>query len=571
MSVDTLITGARVRTFDPAQPWAEAVGIDGDRIAYVGPASEAPAARRTVHAEGRLLTPGIIDSHNHLLLGFDEDAVSLEGAHTLDEVRRRIAEFAARRTDLPWICAENAVYSIVEGRRPNAADLAGVTDRPVFVTTYDQHSVWLNAQALQVLGIADGHDIAWGRPERDAATGAATGWVTDFYTSAMTIAGLAELQRDIPMYSPERRYRKLLSSMRMATASGITTAVEPQVPLAEIGLFQRALATGELTSRVITALFHPVGADGAFRQRLVEAVREAASDADAEGMLRLGPLKLYADDVIEPHTALMLEDYANRPGVRGRPSYPGRELVEVISELDRLGFQTHTHATGDAGIRLALDAIEQAGRRNGTVDRRHGVVHVECLHPDDLPRFRQLGVTAAMQPRHCSPDLVAGTWMKNVGEERWSRAWRFRSLLDSGATVAFSSDWQVGEMDPLVGLYSAATRAGLDGAEAWTIGESVGLDRSLEAYTVHGARAWHAEGDRGRLGAGMLADLVVWSDDLYRHAEDPAGLLDQHAELTVVGGRFAHSAGALAAATVARAEDPVAAGIGVGDEHVHPH
>lgn len=161
--------------------------------------------------------------------------------------------------------------------------------------------------------------------------------------------------------------------------------------------------------------------------------------------------------------------------------------------------------------------------------------------------------------------------MENIGEERWSRAWRFRSLLDSGATVAFSSDWQVGEMDPLVGLYSAATRAGLDGAEAWTTGESVGLDRSLEAYTVHGARAWHAEGDRGRLRAGMLADLVVWSDDLYRHAEDPAGLLDQHAELTVVGGQFAHSAGALAAATGARAEDPVAAGIGVGDEHVHTH
>lgn len=571
MSIDTLITGARVRTFDAEQPWAEAVGIDGDRIAYVGPASEAPAARRTVHAEGRLVTPGIIDSHDHLLLGFDEDAVSLEGAHTLAEVRRRIAEFAARRPDLTWICAENAVYSIVDGRRPNAADLEGLTDRPVFVTTYDQHSVWLNRQALGVLGIADGMDIAWGRPERDAVTGDATGWVTDFYTSAMTIAGLAELQRDIPMYSPERRYRKLLSSIRMATASGITTAVEPQVPLAEIGLFQRALAEGELSSRVITALFHPVGADGAFRQRLKDAVQDAAAHADPEGLLRLGPLKLYADDVIEPHTALMLEDYANRPGLRGRPSYPGRELVDVISELDRMGFQTHTHATGDAGIRLALDAIEQAGLRNGTTDRRHGIVHVECLHPDDLPRFRQLGVTAAMQPRHCSPDLVAGTWMANVGEERWSRAWRFRSLLDSGATVAFSSDWQVGEMDPLVGLYSAATRAGLDGGDAWTTAETVGLDRSLEAYTVHGARAWHAEGERGRVRRGMLADLVVWSDDLYRHEQDPAGLLDQHAELTIVGGRFAHSAGALAESTAARAEDPVATGAGAGAGHVHTH
>lgn len=568
-TVDTLITRARVRTFDPAQPWAESVAIDGDRIVYAGPAADAPAARRTIDAEGRLLTPGVIDSHNHLLLGFDEDAVSLEGATTLAEVRRRIAEFADRRPDLSWICAENAVYSVVEGRRPNAADLEGLTDRPVFVTTYDQHSVWLSRAALSALGIATGVDIAWGRPERDARTGEPTGWVTDFYTSAMTTAGLAELQQDIPMYSPERRYRKLLSSIRMATSSGITTAVEPQVPLAEIGLFQRALAAGELSSRVITALFHPVGADGDFRHRLREAVRQGEEDADAEGMLRLGPLKLYADDVIEPHTALMLEDYANRPGVRGRPSYPGRELVAVIAELDRMGFQTHTHATGDAGIRLALDAIEQAGLRNGTVGRRHGIVHVECLHPDDLPRFRRLGVTAAMQPRHCSPDLVAGTWMENIGEERWDRAWRFRSLLDSGATVAFSSDWQVGEMDPLVGLYSASTRAGLDGADAWTAHERVGLDRSLEAYTVHGARAWHAEADRGRVRAGMLADLVVWSDDLYRHAENPAGLLDQHAELTIVGGRIAHSAGALSAATAARAEDPVAAGTGATQVHEH--
>ncbi|MGW9183032.1 amidohydrolase [Agromyces sp. NPDC055661] len=572
MMLDTLITGARVRTFDPEAPWAGAVGIVDDRIAYVGPAADAPNPRRRIEADGRLVTPGIIDSHNHLLLGFDEDAVSLEGAHDLAEVRRRISGFAARRPDLDWICAENAVYSIVEGRRPNAADLDGLTDRPVFVTTYDQHSVWLNRAALRALGVADGGELAWGRPERDPATGEPTGWVTDFYTSAMTVAGLAALQRDIPMYSPERRYRKLGSSMRMATALGITTVVEPQVPLAELPLFERALAEGVLTSRVITALFHPVGADAAFRRRLREAVDRAAAAPDAAGLLRLGPLKLYADDVIEPHTALMLEDYANRPGVRGRPSYPDRELVGVIGELDRMGFQTHTHATGDGGIRLALDAIEHAARVNGTRDRRHGVVHVECLHPDDLPRFRALGVTAAMQPRHCSPDLVAGTWMDNVGEERWNRAWRFDSLLRSGATVAFSSDWQVGEMDPLVGLYSAATRAGLDGRDVWTADERVGLDRALEAYTVHGARAWHLEASRGRLAPGMDADLVVWSDDLYRHEHDPAGLLGEHAEVTIVGGRVVHSAGAVAEAVGAPvAEDPVAVGGGAADTHVHVH
>lgn len=197
------------------------------------------------------------------------------------------------------------------------------------------------------------------------------------------------------MYSPARRYRKLLSSLRLATATGTTTVVEPQVPLAELDLMYRARDEGELSSRVITALFHPVDADAAFRRSLREAVDSAPQDE----MLTLGPIKLYADDVIEPHTAWMLEDYANRPGYRGHPSVPLGELTRIVTELDRLGFQTHTHATGDGGVRLALEAIEQAARTNRTADRRHGIVHVECLHPDDLPRFAALGVTAATPRR----------------------------------------------------------------------------------------------------------------------------------------------------------------------------
>src|SRR5699024_7593889 len=140
-------------------------------------------------------------------------------------------QFAEAHPELDWICAENALYSVVEGRRPNAQDLSGVTDKPVFITTYDQHSVWLNRPALSALGILDGASIAWGNPELDPVTGEPTGWVTDFYTSAMTIDGLAQLQRDIPMYSPDRRYRKILNSLAMAARYGITTVVEPQVPL----------------------------------------------------------------------------------------------------------------------------------------------------------------------------------------------------------------------------------------------------------------------------------------------------------------------------------------------------
>ncbi|WP_426518334.1 amidohydrolase [Diaminobutyricibacter sp. McL0618] len=546
---DLLLTDAHVRTFDDALPVAGAIGITGGRISYVGSADDAPDARQTVRLDGALVTPGIIDSHNHLLLGFDADAVSLEGADTLSEVRRRIAELAGRRPDLGWVCAENAVYSIVPGRRPHARDLAGLADRPIFVTTYDQHSVWLNDIALRVLGIAGGGDIAWGRPERDE-WGEPTGWITDFYTSAMTTAGLAGLQRDIPLYSPERRYRKLLASLELATASGITMVVEPQVPLAEIDLLFRARAEGRLSSRVIAALFHPMDADAAFRRDL----REAVDSAPVDDRLRFGPVKLYADDVIEPHTAWMLDDYANRPGHRGHPSAPIGELTRIVTELDRLGFQTHTHATGDGGIRLALDAIEHATRANRTVDRRHGIVHVECLHPDDLPRFAALGVTAAMQPRHCSPDLVAGTWMENVGEERWDRAWRFRSLVESGAHVALSSDWQVGEMDPLVGFYSALTRAGLDGRDGWTPGERLGLEAAIRGYTREGAWAWHAEDELGVLRVGARADVAAWSDDLYRFEDDPAGLLEQRAQLTIVGGEIVHDARTAASQPVSYGE-----------------
>lgn len=571
MAVDTLFTGGRIRTFDPEQPWAEALGITGDRISYVGSAEDAPAARRTVQLEGRLLTPGVADTHNHLLLGFDDLAVSLDQVQSLDVVRARIAEFAETHPELDWICAENALYSVVEGRRPRAEDLVGVTDKPVFITTYDQHSVWLNRPALAKLGILNGGDIAWGNPEIDATTGEPTGWVTDFYTSAMTIAGLAELQRDIPMYSPDRRYRKITNSLEMAASVGITSVVEPQVPLAELDLFARAEREGKLTSRTIAAIYHSVGADGDFRARITEAIRETPQ----HDRFSLGPVKLYADDVIEPHTAAMLQDYANRPGHRGHTSLEPTEFTKLFVELDRLGYQVHTHATGDWGIQLTLDSIEAAQRVNGARDARHGIVHVECLAPEDLPRFRELGVVAAMQPRHASPDLVAGTWMDNVGEARWDRAWRFKSMIDSGARVTFSSDWQVGEMDPLVGVYSAMTRARLDGQDPWTIGERLDLDRTLEAYTKGGAEAFHREDRLGMLKVGYLADAVAWSGDLY--GMEPAEILEQRADLTIVGGHPIHDVrgelgGSAAAATV---QDPAGDGQTCAepsaDHHCHSH
>ena len=275
-------------------------------------------------------------------------------------------------------------------------------------------------------------------------------------------------------------------------------------------------------------MFHPPGTTAEELDAFAEA--KAAHDDDR---FRVGPIKLYIDDVIEPHTAAMLEPYANRPDTRGETFYPPEVFAELIVELERRGFQTFTHATGDRGIRTVLDAVAHARRVHGPRDARHQIVHVECVHPDDLTRFAELGVVACMQPRHCAPEIVAD-WRANVGPERWPFAWPFRSLQAAGATLAFSSDWNVAEMDPLVWLYSACTRADLDGGEAWVPEETLDLPAAIRAATLGSAFANFAEGDRGSLTPGKYADVVVLSRDVF--ADGPAALLDTAVDVTIVGG-----------------------------------
>jgi hypothetical protein len=261
---------------------------------------------------------------------------------------------------------------------------------------------------------------------------------------------------------------------------------------------------------------------------------------DDDDRLRVGPIKLYIDDVIEPWTAAMLEPYANRPGERGETFWRPDEFAEAVIELERLGWSCHVHGTGDRGLRVALDGFEAARRANGDVSARHGIVHAECLHSDDVPRFGELGVTPIMQPRHCAPEIVAD-WRANVGEERWRRAWAFRSLRDAGATLSFSSDWNVAEMDPMVGIYTAMTRANLDGSDAWVPEETVDLETAIRAYTMGGAHVVFAEHRRGSITVGKQADLGVLSEDLVAAADvDPRRVLDVRVTHTIVGGEVVH-------------------------------
>ena len=539
MFADLVIRGGRVVRVDGADLPASSVAVRGDRIVWVGRDDDVGdligPATEVLDATGGAVLPGFVDAHNHVRLGSNPAAVSLTGATNLEQIRSRIEAHVTAHPEVDWIEGEGWNYAAVPGGRPTAALLEGVGGgRPAFLFSYDVHTVWMNAEAMRRLGVTrDTTHVPWGEIEHDQATGEPTGFVTDFAVLGISELGQRALEPHLPGYARDAQYARLVESLDLAIGYGITTVVEPQNGLDDLELFARARNERVLRSRLIAAMLCLPGTDAARLDEL-EGARRAFDDDH----LRVAPIKLYIDDVIEPHTAAMLEPYADHPDTSGDTFWDPGEFGAFLLELERRGFQAFTHATGDRGIRTVLDAVQGCRARLGRRDARHQIVHVECVHPDDLPRFAELGVVACMQPRHCAPDIV-GDWRRAVGPERERWAWPFRSLHERGATLAFSSDWNVAEMDPMVWLYTALTRADLRGGGAWNTEETIELATAIRAATLGSSYANFCEHDRGSITTGKYADLVVLSGDPFE-LEDPRGLLDLHAEVTVVGGAVVH-------------------------------
>ncbi|MFD8633005.1 amidohydrolase [Streptomyces sp. NPDC059533] len=548
LPADLLLTGARIHTVDQDLPEAEALAVRDGVIVWIGPDAEAAAwagpDTERIDAAGKLVLPGFVDAHNHVRLGSDDACVQLAGVRTLEGIHERILAWRETNPNAEWIEAEAFDYSAIpDGRMPAAADLDPVTgDTPALVLSYDVHTAWLNTAAMRRLGVTrDRTDLPFGTAAVDPETGEPTGFVKDFAVKGLSRDGHRAL-RDlgVPWASPDRQYGRLAKSLDDAIGFGITTVVEPQNSLDDLELYERARAEGRLRSRIVAALFHPRGTGDADLADFEEAARRFSDDR-----LRVGPLKLYIDDVVEPRTAALLEPYAGCGKHRGETFYPAEEFAELLAKLDARGFQCFVHATGDRGIRTVLDAVEHARAVNGPRDARHQVVHVECLDPDDVPRFAELDVVACMQPRHCAPEIAGPgqDWAENVGEERWHKAWPMRSLHEAGAVLAFSSDWNVAEMDPMVGIYTAVTRRSLDGGgEAWQPGETVDVETAVHGYTMGSAYANFLEEERGSLTVGKAADFVILSRDILTvPAERIPGTV---AETVVVAGEVVHRTGA---------------------------
>lgn len=532
-----LITGGRVYTADPGGPWAEALLTQGDRILYVGTEAEARALAgdaEQIQVPGGLVIPGLNESHVHMTGGaYALGTLNLEGVYTVPDLQQRLRAYAIAHADKPWIEGYGLAYEPLSrlDQPPRLTLDAAVADRPVFIHAMDFHSAWVNSAALRRAGIERGAAIPLPNEVVVDADGRATGMLKERQAQDC-------VSRLIDAPTEQQRDHLLVQAIRYMNSLGITSVQNMDGDPARLAQYERLRERSDLSLRAAHYLNVRTPADRVHLPEFAELTRRYSDVWN-----RTRGIKLFIDGVVEAKTALMLEPYADGSGARGVPDMDLEAYHEIVVEADRLNMDVATHAIGDRGVRLALDAYAAAQRANGgRRGRRHRIEHIEVVHPDDIPRFGRLGVTASMQPFHTAPGADPRTtpWTQLVGSAREPYAFPWRSLLEAGAPLAFGSDWPVVTPDVRVGLHTALTRTNIaDEPEGgWQPQQSVTLAQALDAYTRGGACAEGQDNVKGTLRAGMLADITVFTEDLFRLR--PSEILTVGIALTVVDGRIVY-------------------------------
>ena len=361
---------------------------------------------------------------------------------------------------------------------------------------------------------------------RDSKTGEPTGILKD--------AAQSFVWKVIPAASFEEKLAAARAATNHAASLGVTS-VQDMSAGADVGVYQTLLDRGELKTRVY-AVWPLPGWDRLART----GVRAHFGSA----MLRTGGLKGFADGSLGSTTALFFEPYLDAPNTSGIPSdemFPEGAMLERVRGADRAGLQVIIHAIGDRANDNILSIYERVEKENGDRDRRFRIEHAQHLRPQDITRFARDKVIASMQPYHAIDD---GRWAeKRIGPERAKTTYAFRSLLDSGATLAFGTDWTVAPLDPMLSIYAAVTRRTLDGKnpKGWIPEQKISLEEAIRAYTVGSAYAEFQENEKGTIAPGKLADLVILTQDIFKI--DPKEIEKVKVAMTIMDGRVVYVAG----------------------------
>jgi predicted amidohydrolase YtcJ len=529
--IDLILINGKIWTVNPRQPEAEAVAVGANRIIAVGTSAEISALKqphtKVIDLHGRRVLPGFNDAHVHFFYGGAGLAsVQLRDAKSQAEFRRRLADFAAKTPKGQWITGGNWDHeNWSPADLPTHQMIDPVTpDTPVFVSRLDGHMALANSAALKLAGVdRNTKDVPGGVIVRDAE-GNPTGILKD------AAEGLVE--KVIPSPSVHQIAEGLLAAQKYVIANGVTSVQDMSASPEVLRAYQSLLHAGQLHVRV------------SGHQPLSEWKRLASSGIQADfgsDILHIGGLKGFADGSLGSTTALLFAPYNDAPNTSGIASdelVNPEKMGKDISDADSAGLQVAIHAIGDKANNIILNYYEKLVAEHGERDRRCRIEHAQHLTTADIPRFGKLHVIASMQPYHLLDD---GHWAeKRIGPERAKSSYAFRSLLDTGATLAFGSDWPVAPAVPLMGIYAAVTRRTLDGERpnGWVPEQKITVAEAVRAYTMGSAFASFDETKKGSLDVGKLADIVVLSDDIF--TIDPVDIAKTKVDVTIFDGEIVY-------------------------------
>jgi len=486
-----------------------------------------PRPQFRMDGKGRTIIPGLIDAHGHVMgLGKALLTLDLSGAKSLDEAKAMIAAHAAEFPNRKWIIGtgwNQEAWGL--GRFPTAADLDSVvSDRPVWLERVDGHAGWANSAAMTAAGVsARSVSPAGGRIEPGVA--GKPGGV--FVDSAMQLVAPF-----VPGFTPKERDLSFGKAQEALLAQGITGIADMGTSVEDWLTFRRAGDSGRLLMRIFSY-------SAGLEPMLAIAAGEPTPWLYAD-KLRMGGVKLLADGALGSRGAWLKADYADKPGWRGLQFVEDTKLRNQMSRAALDNFQIAIHAIGDAANAQALDAFAELAPTY-TGDRRWRIEHAQIVDPVDLPRFAAQGVIASMQPVHQTSDWRMAE--ARLGKGRLSGAYAWKSLLQSGAKLAFGSDVPVEQPNPFVGMAAAISREDRNGEPAggWQAQERITPEQALAGFTTGAAFATFAEKKVGRLAPGMWADFVMIDGDPL--AMSAVQLRAVKVQETWVGGRRVYSRG----------------------------
>jgi hypothetical protein len=522
---DRIFVGGHVFTGDPAKPLATAIAVRGPRVLQVG--SDLEVARHSgvgtqaTDLKGKWVYPGFNDAHLHFLVLEQLDLADVVG---LGNIQRKIADYAKAHPQASWVVGRGWGAGAFPEGIPHRRILDPVVpDRPAFISDRDGHTAWVNTRALELAGITKASsDPPNGSIVRDE-NGEPTGLLKEAATGLVRYL--------LPRPNAEERYQALKLRLEQAASNGLTSVQNASFVADELPTFERVVNEGGLKLRFYFAL--------PFEKDLPEDALEQYDRLRGTWpgpLMKFGAVKGMLDGVVDMKTAAMFEPYVG--GGNGKPMWTQQDLNRTAAFYDQNGFQILLHAIGDKAVNMALNAYEFVNARNEPRERRHRVEHIEIPLPADIPRFKALGVVASTQALFANPDK---TTLENyavlLGPERASRANAFKLFDEAGARQAFGSDWPVFPMEPLKGIYCAATRMTPEGTPAGGFypENRISVEVALRHFTEDAAYASFDEVDKGTITIGKLADFVVLSDDILE--PPPARILKTKVLLTVMGGQ----------------------------------